>query len=108
MREPGYALVIGTRGDLESSGHLSGGDVELNGCCSFPIWRRGGDVAVQVVSACQSCLVAMRQMVADPECARQLAGRTEPSTSLKVVFSREVAAPLAPMLEMPSSRYVAR
>jgi len=85
MREPGYALVIGTRSDLESSGHLSGGHVELNGCCSFPLWRRGGDVAVQVVAACQSCLIAIRQIVADPERARQLGGTREPGASLKLV-----------------------
>jgi hypothetical protein len=85
MRAPCYALVVGTRGDLESSGHLCGGEVELNGCCIFPVWRRGGDVAVQVVSACQSCLVAIRQIVADPERARQLGGGGEPNLSLKLV-----------------------
>jgi hypothetical protein len=107
MREPGYALVVGTRADLECSGHLLGGQVQLNGCCSFPIWRRGGDIAIQIVAACQTCLHAMRTIVGDPVRARELASGSDRAVSLKMVFERDASAPRTPLLLMPSSRYVA-
>lgn len=97
------SLVVGTGADLESSGHLLSGEVQLNGCCTFPIWRRGGDMAVQVTSRCQSCLGAIRSALADPaQTQLVLGGKVK-----MVVERRDPAAPSALLLALPSARIVA-
>ena len=76
----------------------------LNGCCSFPIWRRGGDTVVQVTSRCRNCLTGIRAVTADPKQTRLLGGG-----KVQMVFQPpDPAAPLAPILRMPSGRIVAQ
>ena len=98
------SLVVGTRADLESSGHLLHGEVHLNGCCRFPTWRRGGDMVVQVTSRCRRCLAGIRAVLADPN-QTQLLG----SGKVQLAFQPpDPAAPLTPILRMPSGRIVAQ